>query len=163
MAKRKLNWTNKDGLVVGFGTRGVETTYSAKASRGGPEQQIVMRIRGADLADAVVADQLIHAPIIPAGAFIKSAYLQVDTAFEGVNAVLDIGVYKLSDGTAVDDDGIDAAIATATLVASYDVACDGAEVGKEQAVACKIAASYDTAAFTAGEATLIVTYVDPLP
>ena len=163
MAKRKLNWTNQDGLVVGFGTRGVETTYSAKASRGGPEQQIVMRIRGADLADAVVADQLIHAPIIPAGAFIKSAYLQVDTAFEGVNAVLDIGVYKLSDGTAVDDDGIDAAIATATLVASYDVACDGAEVGKEQAVACKIAASYDTAAFTAGEATLIVTYVDPLP
>jgi len=163
MAKRDSNWTNKDGLVVGFGTREVETTYSAKASRGGPEQQIVMRIKGADLADSDVAAQLVHAPIIPAGAFIKSAYLQVDTAFEGVNAVLDIGLYKLSDGTAVDDDGIDAAIATATLVAHYDVACDGAEVGKEQAVACKVAASYDTAAFTAGEATLIVTYVPPLP
>jgi hypothetical protein len=163
MANRDANWTNKDGLVVGFGTRAVESTYSAKASQGGPEQQIVMRINGPDLADSDVASQLVHAPIIPAGAFIKSAYLQVDTAFEGASAVLDIGLYKLSDGTALDDDGIDAALATATLVAHYDVACDGAEVGKEQAEAVKVAASYDTAAFTAGVATLVITYVNPLP
>ena len=163
MANRKTNWTNADGLVVGFGTRKVETTYSAKETGSGVEEKVVMRIRGADLADSDVTAQLVHAPVIPAGAFIKSAYLQVDTAFEGTNAVLDIGLYKASDGTAVDDDGIDSAIATATLVAHYDVACDGAEVGKEQAYACKVAASYDTAAFTAGEATLIVTYVQPLP
>jgi hypothetical protein len=161
--KRNATWTNSDGLRVGFGTRGVETTYSSKASTAGAEQQIVMRIKGADLADSDVAAQLDYAPSIPAGAFIKSAYLQVDTAFEGTNAVLDIGVYKTSDGTAVNDAGIAAAIATATLVASYDVACAGALVGTELANNSKIAASYDTAAFTAGEATLIVTYVVPLP
>jgi hypothetical protein len=163
MAKRDVNWTNQDGLVVGFGTREVESTYSAKASTAGAEQQIVMRIKGVDLADAVVADQLVHAPVIPAGAFIKSAFLQVDTAFAGATAVLDIGLYKLSDGTAVDDDGIDSAIAVATLATDYSVACDGAEVGKQQAVACKVAASYDTAAFTDGVATLTVVYVNPLP
>lgn len=163
MAKRDTNWTNADGLVVGFGTREAETTYSAKVSRGGPEQQVVMRIKGADLADSAVADQLVHAPVIPAGALLKSAHLQVDTAFVGTNAVLDIGLYKASDGSAIDDDGVDSAIATTTLVADYDVACDGAEIGLKTDFACKIAASYDTAAFTDGVATLVVTYVPALP
>ena len=161
MAKRSLNWTNTDGLVVGFGTRGVETTYSAKVPEKGVEEKIVMRIYGPDLADVTVSGQLVHAPVIPAGAFIKSAYLQVDTAFVGASAVLDIGVYKAVDNAAVADDGIDAAIATATLIADYDVACDGSLVGTELAFASKLAASYDTAAFTDGKATLIVTYVNP--
>lgn len=161
--KRAGTWTNADGLRVGFGTRGVETTYSSKAKTFGPDQVVVMRIKGADLADSDVAAQLDYAPALPAGAFIKSAYLQVDTAFEGTNAVLDIGLYKLSDNTAYDDDGIDAAVAVATLAADGEVACDGDKVGKELTEAVRLGASYDTAAFTAGAATLVVTFVNPLP
>lgn len=161
--KRAGTWTNADGLRVGFGTRGVETTYSSKAKTFGPEQVVVMRIKGVDLADSDVAAQLDYAPAIPAGAFVKSAYLQVDTAFAGATATLDIGLYKLSDNTAYDADGIDAAIAVATLAANAEVACDGAEIGKELTEACRLGASYNTAAFTDGVATLIVTFVPPLP
>lgn len=151
---REATWTNSDGLVVGFGTRTVDTTFST-IEQGG---KLVLNIKGSDLADANVAAQLVNAPVIPAGCIVTHARLVVDTAFAGATAVLDIGVYKASDGTAVDDDGIDSAIAVATLVDAYDVLCDGALIGDALAFDSKIAASYDTAAFTAGHAVLEVFY-----
>ena len=162
MANRDSNWTNKDGLVVGFGTRSVESTFSAKPSVKSYVQEIVCRVKGADLADAVVTEQLVHAPVIPAGAHIQSATLYVKTAFAGTNAVMDIGLYNLA-GTAVNDAGIDAAIAVTAIDADDDeVACDGALVGTVVDVACKVGVTYDTAAFTAGDATLVLKYQVPL-
>ena len=163
MANRESNWTNSDGLVVGFGTRDVETTGSAKVSLGGQRQQVVVDIYGPDLADSDVAAQLVHAVTIPAGALLESAKLVVKTAFAGATAVLDIGVYNASSGAAVDDDGVDAAVAVTAIDAAGDViACDGALIGTVLANNSKIAASYDTAAFTAGVAELVVEYVVPV-
>jgi hypothetical protein len=161
MANRKANWTNPDGLVVGFGTRAVETTYSAKAPTKGVEQQVVVKIKGTDIPASDVSAQLVHAPTIPAGAFLKSAFLQVDTAFAGATATLDIGVYKSVDGVVVAEDGIASNIAVATLIADYDAAMAGSLIGTTLAFASKVGVSYDTAAFTAGNATLTVTYVVP--
>lgn len=160
MAKRNEVWTNEDGLFVGFGTRKAEkNTGGAHASRGAIQTQTV-KLKGTDMGDAVAASDLENAARIPADALLLSADLFVTTAFtsEGI-AVLDIGIYNADTGAAVDDDGIDAAVALAALVDNGVVACDGALVNTVMAQETKIGASYDTAAFTAGEATLVVRYI----
>lgn len=165
---RDAVWSNKDGLVVGFGTRTpvYNGSYSVAADSAAGVSKLYYRFRGEDLADAVSAtgDSIVQAPVIPNGSIIKSATLYVTEAFVGATAVLDIGVYN-SAGTAVDDDGIDAAVAVTSIDAIGDtIACDGADVGTVVATSggVKIAASYDTAAFTAGEALLTVEFV-PAP
>lgn len=162
MSTRNAKWTNKDGLYVGFGTRQVEVNTGTFTSSGGPEQEFAMKIYGPRLNDAVAAADLENAAVIPQGALIQSATLFVTTAFAGSNAVLDIGVYNASTNAVVDDDGIDAAIAVGSLGAGAVVACDGAVIGALAASpGYKVAASYDTAAFTAGEATLVIKYLVP--
>lgn len=163
MSTRNEKWTNKDGLYVGFGTRKVETNVGKMTSSGGPEQEFVAKIYGPDLTDAVAAADLENAAVIPAGSLIQSATLFVQTPFAGSNAVLDIGVYNGTTNAVVDDDGIDAAIAVTALDAEGDtITCDGDDIGTVVAAAgAKIAASFDTAAFTAGEATLVVKYLLP--
>lgn len=156
---RKSVWTNSDGLRVGFGTHSIDTTIAAAVNSLSAVQTVVVDIVGLDLADTDVARQLAHGVIIPANSYLKSATLFVTTAFAGASAVMDIGIYKASDGTAVADDGIDAAIATATLVDNYDVACDGSLIGTVLANNSKIGVTYDTAAFTAGKAALVVEYI----
>lgn len=157
-------WSNSDGLAVGFGPRTETKSGSVRHAEGGPVEKLVLRFRGEDLADAVSAtsDQIVYAPVIPNGATIVKATLKVIEAFVGASAVLDLGVYD-KDGSIVDDDGIDAAIATATLVLGAVITCDGADIATAVATSggVKIAASYDTAAFTAGEAVLEVEYATP--
>lgn len=160
MANRAHTWTNKDSLYVGFGTRKTEAnTGSNHGGRSAIRTQTV-KIRASELGDTVAAATLENAAIIPADALLLSANLFVTTSFVGATAVLDIGTYKAADNLVEDDDGIDAAIATATLVAGYAVACDGADINTVvTGEGFKIGASYDTAAFTAGEATLVVRYL----
>lgn len=155
-------WTNADGLVVGFGTHTVDNETSAKPSVKGLIQQVSLKIVGENLKDAAVPDalQAANSVTIPAGSLIKSAVLIVTETFtSGGSAVLDIGTINASTGTIVDDDGIDAAIDVAVLTANADITGDGAQVGAVVAVPVKLYASYDTAAFTAGEATLVVEYI----
>lgn len=159
MSNRNAKWTNKDGLYVGFGTRKTEVNTSALHSPKGALQTLTVKIHGPSLKDAVAAADLENAAVIPADALLVSARLFVTTAFAGATATLDIGTYDASDNTAEDDDGIDAAIAVGTLTDNAVVTCDGAEVGTVMPHAMKIGASYDTAAFTAGEATLVIEYI----
>lgn len=163
---RDAYWDNKDGLVVGFGTRTPSQTGGfVNAEAATFERKLFLRIKGEDLGDTVAAtdEQLVFGPTIPSGAFIESAQLEVTEAFVGATAVLDIGVYNAATEAAVDDDGIDAAVAVTAIDAIGDsIACDGALVDTVLAQDSKIAASYDTAAFTAGEAVLTVVYYYPM-
>ena len=154
-------WSNSDGLVVGFGTRSVEQTASSKVSLGGQRQQIVMNVKLSDLADTLDTNDLVNAPVIPAGAVLESAKLFVVDAAVGATAVLDLGIAKAVDSTDIDDDGIDVAIATATLTDGAVIACDGAKIGTELAYASKVYASYDTAAFTGGNIVVTIEYLVP--
>lgn len=160
---RESTWTNSDGLRVGFGTRTTETTVGAEPRIGGYRQQVVIEIRGQDLADSDVARQLAYGVTIPADSLLESAKLYVTTAFAGATAVMDIGTYNASSGAAVDDDGVDSAVAVASLTDNAVIACDGAQIGTVLANDVKIGVSYDTAAFTAGLATLVVEYVLEAP
>lgn len=155
---RDSYWTNDDGLVVGFGPRTVDTGLAAKVSTMGETQELVLDIVGADLADATVPTNINTGAFIPANSLVLSGVLIVDTAFAGATAVLDIGTYTAA-GVAVDDDGIDSAIAVASLTADTDIDSDGAVIGTVVTADTYIAATYDTAAFTAGTAKLIVRYI----
>lgn len=100
---------------------------------------------------------------IPANARIITATLRVHTAFAGGTSY-NLGLYE-ADGTVIDADGIDAAVATAAIDAvGESVVCDGALVGNTAGIGTAagqvvIAA---TGTFTAGKATLEVEFEELL-
>ncbi len=158
-------WNNSDGLQVRFGTLDAQHPPGVIPSRG-PQTEIVYTIVGTELPDTNLTGEIIsHGPVIPAGALVTSATLDITTAFDsaGDAGTLDIGTYKVSDGTALDADGIDADIAQGDIDAVGDqIACDGAHVGGALITAdCYLGATYETAAFTAGVGTLVVKYFVP--
>ena len=122
-----------------------------------------MTITGTDLGTSISTPQD-HDAFIPAGSYITGAHLIVTTAFtSGGSATLTIGTYTQA-GAAVDADGIDAAVALAAIGADKAVACDGAAVGGTATVGgadVYVEAIYGTAAFTAGEAKLVIEYIEP--
>ena len=152
-------WNNDDGLEVRFG---IDRATQAPTGNTSAEEKVhVFEIADATaLGDTDTAAVSGDAAFIPAGAVVKDAYLVVDTAFTSAGAaVLDLGL-KQADGTNIDDDGIDAAIALTAIDADDDViGCDGALVGTRLANDSYVMATYDTAAFTAGAAKLVVKYV----
>lgn len=155
-------WTNDDGLRVRFGTLDSQPAPGV-VSTGGVEHEIRVELVGTDLGTAVLDRDIMHGAVIPSGAVISQATLYVTTAFtSGGAATLTIGTYKVSDNTALDADGIDAAVALTAIDADGDwFECDGAQVATPSAITadCYIGAIYGTAAFTAGQATLVVRYV----
>lgn len=162
MSNRNHKWENKDGLFVGFGTRRSESNSAPQTRTAGVEQEFRMAIKARELNDVATAAEVENGAVIPAGAFLLSASLYVNTAFaSGGVAVLDLGLLNATTGVITDDDGIDVAIALNTLGAGDVVECDGALIGEQLAAANKVIASYDTAAYTAGEATLVVRYAVP--
>ena len=158
-------WDNKDGLVVGFGTRTPTYTgsYSVASDNRSGISQLVYRFRGEDLNDAVAVteDQAIMAPVIPNGSLILGATLYITEAFVGATGVLDIGVYNGATEAAVDDDGIHSVGIAYIDSAPVTITCTGADLNTTVATTggVKICASYDTAAFTAGEAIVVVNFV----
>lgn len=152
-----MAWTNEDGLLVRFGTE-------KGAVRNDGVQHVVKEVFIYNVADATaLADTDTAAPTadeayLPAGTIILNAYFVVDTAFtSGGSAVLDIGL-KEADGTNIDDDGIDAAVAVASLTENAGIQSDGALVGTKLANDSYFMFTYDTAAFTAGAGRLVVEY-----
>lgn len=155
-----MTWTNdinEDGLEVKFGQERSEVINQGITS--GEEKVFVYKVVGTAVADTDTAPASGDAPFIPAGAFIKDAVFTVQTAFVGATAVLDLGT-KASDGTNVADDGIDS-LAIGVIDADNDaVVSDGALIGTVVAADAYIMATYDTAAFTAGEGTLVIKYIE---
>ena len=159
----RSKWTNQDGLDVYFGKRYTENQVPASLGNPALGQKVVeMIFRGEDLlSDGASPDQ--RGVIIPAGARIISSTLVVAEAFASSGAgTLDLGTFKVSDGTAKDEDGLDVAIASTALTANAVVVGDGAQVGTVMTEAVRINPSYNTLAFTAGAAKLMVIYDEPL-
>ena len=161
-----MAWTNEDGLVVRFGTDRAAVKNSGVTAEN-VHKTLVHKFSYADVANTDTAAADPEDPFIPAGSVITRATLYVTTAFVGATAVLDIGL-KVAAGTNTDDDGI-LSTGIATIDAIGDVVIgDGAlvlqETGDLTAVRFTadqyIMTTYDTAAFTAGEATLVIEYLE---
>lgn len=157
-----MSYVNADGLeVLTAGEQG--TAAKRGTSLSSQKKSLVMNITGTEVPSSVATPQD-HDAFIPAGSYITSASLIVTTAFtSGGSATLTIGTYTQA-GAAVDADGIDAAVALAAIGADKAVACDGAAVGGTATVGgadVYVEAIYGTAAFTAGEAKLVIEYIEP--
>lgn len=150
-------------------TKVEDNLLAGEIKTSGRRREVRMVIKGTAVPSAVTYENSVGKPqaSIPAGAYIESARLIVTTAFtSGGLATLTIGTYYDNSGSlgTLDADGIDAAIAVAALTDLTQIACDGAQVNAVLAATAgdyKLGVSYGTAAFTAGEAELVVTYIVP--
>jgi hypothetical protein len=155
-----MSYTNSDGLyVLSNGGEGVAV------DNGGSLNSVKYLV--VDIPDATELGTSATAPTpldayIPAGSYITKASLVVTTAWtSGGSGTLGIGLQN-SAGSAIDADGIDAAIAKTALAVNTAVACDGALVGGTATVGAAdayISLVYATAAFTAGAGKLVIEYI----
>lgn len=153
---RGSTWTNSDGLVVGFGVnKVVKEGGEVKTFGGAKTAKVVFSYK--DMSG-------INVPV-PAGSRVLDVRIKVEDAFAGGTSL------KVGDGS--DDDGFITATAAATAnltagavinvdgVYTYDDTADGdttaAEL-KKYAAADTVDVTV-TGTFTAGKATLEVTYL----
>lgn len=150
-----MGFENSAGLGVNnhYGARPL-VDGAGRLKTEGDKNEVRLKITGTELSDAASA---IPDFVIPSGSYIVSATLYVSTAFtSGGAATLDIG-------SVADPDGFDVDIALTAIDADDDeVACDGAFIGTTLSADAEVIASYETAAFTAGEAELVVVYRDAI-
>jgi hypothetical protein len=159
-----MSWTNSDGLVVRFGTdKGTEK--ESGSTEANVHRTLVHKFAFGDIANTDVTAADPESPFIPADSVITRATLYVTTAFVGATGVLDIGL-KVAAGTNTDDDGIDSVAVTVLDAIGDTINCNGAYVssagnltGLRITADQYIMTTWDTAAFTAGAATLVVEYL----
>ena len=154
-------WENNDGLTVSFGPIETLKNVAAAINDEGTGGTLRVPVEGASITTGAVHPQFESGAYIPAGALIVSATLIVSVPFDsaGDAGTLDIGTYD-EDGVAISADGIDADIAQGAIDAAGDVVvCNGALIGTVVAENSYPVLSYATAAFTAGEALLVIEYV----
>lgn len=160
-------WTNPDGLDVGFGTRDSKNKNAATVRTQGNVEILSMILDWDYLPDAAGTAPSSKSIPLPANSLIHRATLRVTEAFtSGGATTLDIGLVNAA-GTAIDQDGIDAAIAKTAIDAVGDVIqCDGALVGGAATVGTApayISCNVGTGPYTAGQAELTIEYSKPLP
>lgn len=155
------DWTNSDGLEIRF--TGPEAGQAgASVSTLGAVKNLVLDF---NFGTAITAAADAYEAYIPAGSYIVGAYLVVTTAATSAGtATLTIGLAQ-KDGTVIDADGIDAAIALSALGAAKVVRCDGALAGGTASVGASNAYVYTTPttggdAFTAGRGKLVIEYIE---
>lgn len=154
-------WANPDGVVVGFGPRGVETNSGAKVVLGGKRQQVVIEIDGSKIPAADVTAQLANGVEIPAGAMIESAKIVVAATggFAGASSTVDVGLWNATTGVVIADNSLVAAATLANLANGLVVTGAGVAIGAVQTVPTKVGVTWNVAATTAGRATLVVEYI----
>lgn len=151
-----MSYTNADGLLVlTNGEAGVpaENGRTAVAAKKNLLVNIGLKKGAQNFNTGVDAG-------IPAGSYITGASLVVKTAAAGGTSVT-VGLVNAA-GTAIDADGIDAAVATADLAANKAVACNGALVGGTATIGAAEGFVSVTVAgtFTAGEVMLLIEYIE---
>ena len=158
---------NADGLRHRYGLDTQKEAQVGSACHYGAVSQLVavLEVAQMDTTGGLIGGEPNSA--IPLGSYILSATLIVTETFAGASGTLDLGLAN-ADGTYtnLDEDGIDAAIAVASLLQGTVIACDGALVGagtdRDTLALGYLSYDIDTTDFTAGKALLIVEYVTPM-
>lgn len=156
-------WVNSDGLVVQFGT---DEAVLAKAGEYpdvvGSSRVVEVKVTATGLAATpTLLDEYVS---IPKNARIEKVEVVTETAVtSGGSAVLNFGLRALDRTTAIDEDGIVAALPIAsfnavgeTVLLTAGVTYGGALLGTTISQAGLLYADYDTAAFTTGVFTIRV-------
>ena len=164
---RGATWTNFDGLSVGFGTLDSKNPNGAMVRTQGNVNimQFPFSYDASNYEIGTDTPSTKSVPI-PANSTILRGQLQVTTAFAG-GTNYDFGLME-ADGTEIDDDGLDAAVALADIDAVNDIITfDGGLIGANVGTADAYFGVVTTGTFTAGEGIVTVEYVlemaDSLP
>lgn len=151
-----MAFKNVGGRQTHFGPLDTDQKRGAVVHGNGAEKQIEWVFSYDDLPADDDGNEMLAK--IPANSFIEAAYLKVGTAWAGGTSI-DVGLAQ-TDGTVIDADGIDAAVATASLTADAIIDCDGALVGASVGSDDAVLEVTATGTYTAGTATLVVRYLE---
>lgn len=147
-------WVNEDGLLVKFGPTEAAVAKAGEVQPYGNTHLVEFDVLYSDLAAFGTEKILADTVTIPEGALLEKAEFYVETAFAGATATLSFGLIDQDRTTAIDADGIDAAIAVGSLTDGATIACDGDLIGDVLANAGLVTATVGTANFTAGRGKL---------
>lgn len=152
-------WVNSDGLTVRFGPHEAFDNTASQVVTAGAEQMLVMDITASTIGATAAPGDIANSAMIPANSYVISAVLiaNTDWASDG-SAVLDVGFCD-KDGTDLNDDALIAGLAVASITADSVTAGAGASVGAVVTANSFVYATYDTAAFTAGDGRLVIRYI----
>lgn len=153
-----LEDTSGRNVLSHYGPRAIKSNYGGENGTKGRTKTAVWVVDWADLnVDFATADLGANALayVIPAGAVINSAVINVTTAFDGTVQTMSVGLEN-SAGTAIDADGL-AAVANVTVLGSIvgAGALVGATIGEADGYLAIVGAAADS---TVGEAEIIVEY-----
>lgn len=150
------SFTNSDGLLVHVGAP--DTKNDGATSIFGNKGTIEYTVNFDDFPGVTFTDADSY---IPKNSIILSCLLLTDVAWVGGTS-LTVGTYQ-KDGTAIDADGIDAAIATAALTIGSVIVCDGALAANKLSSATldSYVGASTSGTFSAGKSRLIIEYYTP--
>jgi len=160
ISRRKATWSNSDGLVVGFGTHNPPTAGGVVKTVGGPRvTKTYFDWTDLNAARSIYAD-------VPAGSRVLDVRLEVRVGFTstGTNTIT-VGDGSDADGfiTATAADTTTMATAGASInpdgVYAFGATDTGAAELKTYASADTIDVASAQTDWTAGQATLVVTYM----
>lgn len=148
------------GVLAHYGPRSTDLKYGGEVGGGGKVKQITYNFSYDDLPGG--STDLLWA-YVPSGAAITNCYIKATTNFAGGTSY-DIGLIQSDDSTAIDLDGIFDAVTLAQCNAGADMrehagTNSGALIAQELAADgyLKVVA---TGTFTAGEAELVLEYIE---
>lgn len=164
-------WINSDGLRVRFGTDEALTTRGGEVQPNGELIQVPFKILLTQAATGTALIPRTTGIIFPSGARIQEVEIRNDTAAtSGGSATLNIGLVRQDTTTTYDADGFIAALALTaydtvgeTVVVQVGSTGAGAFLGTTLANSGVLVFDWDTAAFTAGELTVTIRYLMPMP
>lgn len=174
---RGVNWANPDGLNVGFGIHPSAEMFSEVARVGG-YMVVQGYLVGTSLVDTATATAYPFNPQeirVPRGSIAMRGSIQAIVGAVGTNPTLDVGTWSTGLATEVVDvaDGLQADATEAELATIGEThqmngtmivaagSSTAISVGATSNTDCRIVASYETDAFTAG--TFLVTAEFLLP
>tara|TARA_Y100000114_G_scaffold43216_1_gene38652 strand:- start:3682 stop:4206 length:525 start_codon:yes stop_codon:yes gene_type:complete len=157
---RASTWTNNDGLSVGFGARDSKNENAATVRTQGNIETLQFPFDYSQLSEIGTAPSS-KSIAIPADSVILRGNFRVTEAFAG-GTNYDFGLMN-SAGTAIDDDGLDVAVATASLTLDAVIDFDGALIGDNVGNADAYFGVVETGTFTAGKGIVTIEYVKPMP
>ncbi len=143
------------GSIAHYGARETNQKFGGNLTDGSGTNKVSYQFTYDDLPAGAASDNMYAT--IPANSLIKSAQIYVVDAMTGTSGTLTVGLEK-QDGTDIDADGIDAAVAQAALVADAVIICDGALVGASIGADAGQLLVATGGTVTAGEFKVVVEY-----
>ena len=122
-----MSWENVNGRQTHYGALEADNKFGGEVAGGGAQREARLTFSYDDLPAAAADNEMLKA--IPSGAALTEAYIKVLEAMDGSSGTLTVGVAQADGGGAIAADGIDVAVAQASLTAGEVITCNGALIG----------------------------------